>query len=75
MTNLKKGIEFMAKSQISIPYIFATQCCRPMIFKTMNSDWWNDLRLKYQRATPSGCKYIGIRTFEFVAKTYFLSYT
>jgi len=28
--------------------------------------------LKYQRFTPSGCKDIGIRKFEFVAKNPFL---
>jgi len=30
--------------------------------------------LKYQRFTPSGCKDIGARKFEFVAKTQFLYY-
>ena len=29
----------------------------------------NNLTLKYQRFTWSGCQYIGIRNFEFVAKT------
>ena len=32
----------------------------------------NNLSLKYQRFAPSGCKDIGIRRFEFVAKTQFL---
>ena len=32
----------------------------------------NDLSLKYQRFTSSGCKHIGIRKFEFVANTQFL---
>ena len=32
----------------------------------------NDLSWKYQRFTSSGCKDIGIRKFEFVAKTQFL---
>ena len=31
-----------------------------------------NLSLKYQSSTPSGCKDIGIRKFEFVAKTQFL---
>ena len=35
----------------------------------------NNLSLKYQRCWPSGCKDIGIRKFEFVAKTQFLSKT
>ena len=32
----------------------------------------NNLSLKYQRVTPSGCKDIGIRTYKFVTKTQFL---
>ena len=32
----------------------------------------NNLNLKYQRFTPSGCKDIGIRKSEFVTKTQFL---
>ena len=40
--------------------------------KTMNSVRSNHLSLKYQRFTPSGYKDIGIRKFEFVAKTQFL---
>ena len=35
----------------------------------------NKLSLKYQRCLPSGSKDIGIRKFEFVAKTQFLSKT
>ena len=38
----------------------------------MNSVKWNNLRLKYHRFTPSGCKDIRIRKFEFVAKIQFL---
>ena len=38
----------------------------------MNPDRSNNLSLKYQTFTPSGCKDIGIRKFEFVAKTQFL---
>ena len=33
---------------------------------------WNNLSLKCQRFTPSGCKEIGIRNLEFIAKTQFL---
>jgi len=32
----------------------------------------NNPRLKYQRFTPTGCRDIGIRTFQFVAKTQIL---
>ena len=53
--------------------IFATQCRRPQIFQTMNYVRSNNLSLKYQRFTPSGCKDTGIGKFEFVAKTQFLS--
>ena len=35
----------------------------------MNSFESIDLRLKYKMFTPTGCKDIGIRIFEFVAKT------
>ena len=54
------------------PYILATQCRRPLIFQTMNSVRLNSLSLKYNWFTPSGCKDIEIRTFEFVANTQFL---
>ena len=39
---------------------------------TMNTVRSNNLSLKNQRSTPSGFKDIGIRKFEFVAKTQFL---
>ena len=42
------------------------------VIDTMNSVRSNNVSLKYQRPTPSGCKDIGIRKFEFVAKTQFL---
>ena len=38
----------------------------------MNSVRLNSLSLKYNWFTPSGCKDIEIRTFEFVANTQFL---
>ena len=44
-------------------YFFATQCRRPQIFKTMNSIRSNNLSLKYQWFTPSGCNDIRIRKF------------
>ena len=37
----------------------------------MSPDRSNNLNLKYQRFTPSGCKDIGIRKFEFLAQTQF----
>ena len=38
----------------------------------MNYVRLSNASLKYQRFTPSGCRNIGIRQFEFVAKTQFL---
>ena len=38
----------------------------------MNSVKLNNVSLNYQRPTSSRCKDIGIRKFEFVAKTQFL---
>ena len=35
----------------------------------MNSVWSNNISLKYLRFTSQGCKNIGIRKIEFVAKT------
>ena len=53
-------------------YILAAQCCRLMIFQTINSVRSNSLSLKYQRFKSSGWAAIGIRKVEFVAKTQFL---
>ena len=39
----------------------------------MHSARSNNLNLKYQRFTSLGCIEIGIRKFEFVSKTQFLS--
>ena len=46
-------------------------------FKSKGIESLNSVRLinqslKNQKSTPSGCKDIGIRKFEFVAKTHFL---
>ena len=38
----------------------------------MNSDKSYNIIMKYQRFTSSGCKEIGTKKFEFVAKTQFL---
>ena len=43
-----------------------------LIFQTKSSIKSNNLSLKYQRFPISGCIDIGIRKFEFVAKTQFL---
>ena len=65
---------FCHKLRFSNPYIFATRFRWSLIFQTMNSVWSNSRSLKYQRFTRSGCKDIGIRKFEIVAKTQFLSW-
>ena len=53
--------------------IFATKCCRPLIFQTISSARAYNLSLKYLRWTPSGSIDIGVGKFEFVAKTQILS--
>ena len=40
-------------------------------FLTKESVTSNNMSLKYQRFTPSGCKDKGIKKYEFVAKTHF----
>ena len=47
----------------SNPYIFSTQCRKPLMFQTMNSVWSNNLSLKYQVAKN--------RKFKTVSKTLF----
>ena len=42
------------------------------ISNTMDCVRSNNLNLKYQGFTPVGCKGIGFRNFEFVAKTQFV---
>ena len=61
-----KTIEKRIKKKLTT--LFATQCFRPLIFQTMNYVRSNGSSLKYQRFASSGCKDIGMRKFEFVAK-------
>ena len=49
------------KLNIYNPYIFATQCRRPKKFQAKNSVESTNLSLKYQRFTPLGYSYTGIR--------------
>ena len=49
------------KPWFSNPYIFATQCRRAQIVKTMNSVWSNNQSLKYKWFTPYGYKDIWIK--------------
>ena len=51
-------VSLCPKVKFSNPHIFATCWCKPS--------------LKYQRSTILGCKYIGIRKFEFVSETQLL---
>ena len=63
-----KKMRFGHKLKFSNFYIFATQW--PLICQTMNSFLLNSLKcLTNQSCTPWGCKDMGIRKFEFVAKT------
>ena len=68
-----KGIEFLPQCKLwfSNFNIVATQCRRPLRFKTMNAVRSYNVSLKYQRSTSSGCKDIGITKIEFVTKTQF----
>ena len=50
----RKELSFCNKLWLSNHYIFLSQCHRPLIFQTMNSDRSNNLCLKYKRFTPSG---------------------
>ena len=67
-----KEFSLRRKLRFSNTYIFATQCRRPQIFQTMNYVRPNRLSLKYQGFPPSDYQDMGIRKFEFVAKTQFL---
>ena len=67
-----KGIESLPQTMIFNLISSTTQCCRPLIFQTINSDGSNNQSLKYQRFTPSCFRDIGIRKLGFVAKTQFL---
>ena len=69
---LAKELSFCHKLSFSNPYIFVTRWWRPLIFQTINSVRSNNHSLKYQRFTSSDRKVIGIRLFEFLAKTQFL---
>ena len=53
-----RGIEFFTQTLSDfLIYIFANQCIiSSFIFQTMNSVRSNNIRLKYHRFTPSGCK-------------------
>ena len=67
--NETKELRLCNKLWFSNPFIFSTQCCRPLIFQIMKLNRLNRLNnpsLKYQSFTPTGCR--GIRKFEFVAK-------
>ena len=70
---LWKDFSLYHKLWFSNRNIFAAQCRRPLIFQTINSVRSNNLGLKYQRFTRSGCKDAGIKKSEFVAKTQFLT--
>ena len=71
---ITKELSLCNKLWFSNPYIFSTQCSRPLIFQTMKYVRLNNPSLKYQRFTPTSSRDIGIGTFEFVAKTQILYY-
>ena len=68
-------IDFTLQQELSLChklYKFETQCRKPLIFQSMNYVGGNNLILKYQRFTSSGCKDTRITKIEFVTKTQFL---
>ena len=68
---LWKELSFCHNLWFSNSYNLTTRFPRPLIFQTINSVRTNSLSLKYQ---ISGCLDIGVRKYEFVAKTQFLSF-
>ena len=63
------------KLKYSNPFIVATWWCKPLIFQTyLEIEFSRNHSLKYRRSATLGCKDIGIRKLEFVAKTQFLCY-
>ena len=71
----EKELSLCNKIWFSNPYVFSTQCSKPLIFQTMKYVRLNNPSLKYQRFTPTSSRDMGIRTFEFVAKTQILCQT
>ena len=65
--NKLKGIESVPQTRILNPNFFKTKCRRCLIFHTMNSGGWNNVRL-----ASSGCWDLVIITLAFVAKTQIL---
>ena len=61
-------MSFATNSDFRTPISFATL----LIFQTLNYVRANSQSLKYQRFTPSYSTDIGVKKFEFVAKTHFL---
>ena len=61
---VSQKLRFCHKLWFSNPYIFPIQCGRPLIFQSMNYVRSNNLSLKYQMFTPTGCKDIEIWTFK-----------
>ena len=63
-----KEIEYLPQTLIFNRYIFAAQCRRSLRFQTVNHVRTNNLFLKYQRLSPSGCKDNGKLKSEFEKK-------
>ena len=72
MLSLSKGIESLPLTLTNSIYFFNSNS-KILDISTINSVRSNNLSFKYQRFTPSDCKDLGIRIFEFVAKTQFLT--
>ena len=72
MVPFGKELSFCHELEFQNPNIFETCQCKPLIFQTQTILTRRINSLKYQRSTNSGCKDIGIRKSEFLAKTQFL---
>ena len=65
-----KELSFATNSDFRTLISYTTSCRRPLIIQTMNYVRTKSRSLKYQRFTPLYCTDIGVRKFEFVAKTH-----
>ena len=73
MSSSTKELSFCRKPKFAYSYIFATWCCKPLIFQIWIIWSCRIHSLKYLRSLTFRCKDTGIRKAEFVTKTQFLS--
>ena len=71
--NVGKLWVFATNSDILIPIFLQPNVSQTLDISNINSVRSNNISLKYQRYTQSGCTVIGGRKYYFVAKTQFLN--